>query len=96
MTRIEREIRIVRKMIEMYCRQKEGNKELCDQCSELIRYAEKRLLNCPFGERKTSCRKCTIHCYSPEMKVKIKKVMRFSGPRMLFYTPFEALKHLFG
>ena len=29
------------------------------------------------------------------MKEKIKKVMRFSGPRLLIYRPFEYVRHIF-
>ena len=55
-------------MIRLYCRRKEGNKELCPQCLELLEYARTRLSRCPFGENKTTCRLCPVHCYKPEMK----------------------------
>lgn len=82
-------------MIEIYCRHKEGNKELCPKCIELIRYAEERLSMCPFGEKKTTCRQCTIHCYKPDMKSRIREVMKYSGPRMILYNPRAAIKHMF-
>ena len=44
-------------------------------------------------ETKTFCSKCKVHCYKPDMQKKIKEVMRFSGPRMLFYHPVLALRH---
>lgn len=93
-TRIEQEKRIVEHMIRLYCRRREGNHELCDACSELLAYAHARLSRCPFGEQKTSCRRCTVHCYKPSMRERMKKVMRFSGPRMLIYAPIEAIRHL--
>ncbi len=94
MTRFEREKHTVAMMVALYCRRREGNKELCGQCRELIDYACARLDRCPHGERKPSCRSCAIHCYSPSMRERMRKVMRFSGPRMLFYSPLEALRHL--
>ena len=94
MTRIEREKRTVAKMIHIYCRQKEGNRDLCPDCAELLEYAMSRLSKCPFGEHKTSCRKCRIHCYRPDMRARIRAVMRFSGPRMMFYSPIAAIRHL--
>lgn len=94
MTRIEREKQTVSQMIEIYCRHKEGNERLCPRCEELISYCAERLSKCPFGNNKTSCRKCPIHCYRPEMKVRIKDVMRFSGPRMILYNPAAAIRHL--
>ena len=93
MSKIEKEKRIVGIMIRVYCRHKEGNRQLCDDCRELLEYAEARLSRCPFGDNKTSCRKCRVHCYRPEMREKIRAVMRYSGPRMLIYAPLEFLKH---
>lgn len=93
--KIEKEKRIIEQMIRLYCLHKEKNEELCDECNELLLYARQRLDRCTFGEKKPACRQCPIHCYKPKMKEKIRLVMRFSGPRMIFYTPIEVLKHLF-
>ena len=48
----------------------------------------------PFMKEKTFCANCKVHCYKPEMREKIRKVMRFSGPRMLLYHPALAVWHL--
>lgn len=93
MNKIEREKKIVTQMIKLYCRHKEGNKELCDQCNQLIIYATTRLDHCKFGNEKKSCKSCSIHCYKPDMKARIKQVMRWAGPRMLFYHPIESIRH---
>lgn len=93
-TRIEKEKRIIAMMIRLYCRRKEGNRELCDDCAGLLDYAHARLSRCPFGNAKKSCRRCTVHCYSPAMRERIRTVMRFSGPRMLLYSPIETIRHL--
>ena len=95
MTRIEKEKRVVGVMVRLYCRHKEGNKELCSQCRELLEYAEARLGHCPFGERKSSCKRCTIHCYKPSMRTRMQVVMRYAGPRMLVHEPLEAIRHIF-
>lgn len=92
--KIEREKRIVAEMIELYCRHKEGNARLCDGCRALTDYACARLDRCPHGERKHSCRSCVIHCYKPDMKMRIRAVMRYAGPRMLWYHPMDAILHL--
>lgn len=94
MTRIEREQRTVEQMIRIYCSHKEGNRDLCPDCKVLMEYARIRLSKCPFGENKTSCRKCTVHCYLPDMKERIKAVMRYAGPRMIIYHPVAAIRHL--
>lgn len=94
-SRIEKEKKVVKLMINIYCRKKEGNKEICQDCLNLLKYAEKRLSKCKFGQNKSSCQRCPVHCYSPEMREKIRKVMRFSGPRMILYEPYEAIRHFF-
>jgi peptide methionine sulfoxide reductase MsrA len=90
----ESEKKVVTIMIHMYCRSKHGNKNtLCYECEELKNYAQSRLEHCPYGDNKPTCNTCPIHCYRRDMKVRIKEVMRFSGPRMLFVHPIETLKH---
>lgn len=91
--RIEKEKRVVEFMVRLYCLRKEKNKELCLCCGELIEYAKIRLDGCKFKDKKPACKRCLVHCYKPEMRKKMKEVMRFSGPRMLFYSPKEALRH---
>lgn len=93
MTKIEREKRTIELMIKIYCKKKHKNKELCDECQELLEYAHKRLSFCKFGEEKSACAKCPIHCYKKDMKEKVKEVMRFSGPRLLIYNPIELFRH---
>lgn len=94
MSRIEQEKRTVEQLIRLYCRRKENNKQLCPECHELLEYAHVRLSRCTFGERKPTCKTCRIHCYKPEMKERMRKVMRYAGPRILFYHPIVALRHL--
>lgn len=52
MNRIEWEKTTVRHMIELWCRKKHSEKELCAECRELLTYATARLDRCKFGERK--------------------------------------------
>ena len=93
MNRIDREKRVVECMIRLYCRKKEGNKILCKECQEVMHYAFKRLDSCKFAEGKPTCRVCPIHCYKPYMKEKVKKIMRYSGPRLIIYHPQFAITH---
>ena len=80
--RIKREQRTVGLMISLYCRKHHGSPKglLCEECAALRDYAAERLSHCPHGEKKPTCRKCAIHCYRPDMKERIRKVMRYSGP----------------
>ena len=92
----EREKRMVSEMIALWCRAKHGTRdgELCPECAELAAYARLRSEMCPFMEEKTFCSNCKVHCYKPEMREKIREVMRFSGPRMLLVHPAAAIRHV--
>ncbi len=91
--RIARESVTVARMVRLFCRHHHG-KALCAGCAELIAYAEERLRHCPFQEGKTTCARCPVHCYRPEMRERIRQVMRYSGPRMLYRHPYLAVRHL--
>lgn len=93
--RLEREKTTIQMMIKLYCRDHHHTDgKLCSQCQELLRYALSRLDRCKFGERKPTCAKCTVHCYKPEMREKIKEIMRYSGPKMIYTHPLAAIRHL--
>ena len=93
--RMQREQKTVEHMIGIYCRDHHGSRgELCEECRELSEYARFRLKNCPFQENKTTCGNCAIHCYKPEMREKIREVMRYSGPRMTWKHPLLAFGHM--
>ena len=95
MGRIDREKKTIKLMIDIYCRKKHGNNkgELCEECAELLEYAHNRLSFCKFGENKSTCSRCPIHCYKKDMKEKVKEVMKFSGPRLIIYNPVELVRH---
>lgn len=93
-TEREREKQLVSRMITVYCKKNHGGKGLCPDCAALDAYARQRSDRCPFMETKTFCSNCKVHCYKPEMREKIRKVMIFSGPRMIFYHPVVAVRHV--
>lgn len=92
---IQREIATVTKMIELYCTKKHGFSEgvLCDDCRTLLDYSTHRLRHCRFQEDKSTCRKCEVHCYNPTMREQIRRVMRFSGPRVMIRAPILWFRH---
>ena len=93
--RIERERKTVVAMIRLYCHDNHGGEdELCPECSELWDYALARLDRCPFRDNKPTCAKCPVHCYKPELRERIRAVMRYAGPRMLRRHPVLAVLHL--
>lgn len=93
--RIDREKRVINLMISRYCKDHHHSTELCKECSDLRDYAFKRLMSCPFAEKKPVCSRCTIHCYNKNQKEKIKEVMRYSGPKMIFNHPMDTLIYFF-
>lgn len=94
-TRLQRERTTIKKMIAIYCREQHGTVDgLCVDCAGLQAYAHQRLDKCIFGGEKPTCANCPVHCYKPEMREKVRVVMRYAGPRMLLRHPALALRHL--
>lgn len=97
MTHIEREKIIAAQMVAFYCRKNdESGAGLCPTCRELLAYAHDRLDRCPYRNDKPSCKRCSIHCYKPDMRERMRAVMRLAGSRMLFHHPVTVIRHLFG
>ncbi|KAE8178363.1 nitrous oxide-stimulated promoter family protein [Photobacterium carnosum] len=92
------EFRTITAMIDLYClkhHQINNNKfQRCDDCEQFRIYVKQRLDRCPYGEDKPSCKRCPIHCYKPQQKIKSQTIMRYSGPKMLIKHPIMAIKHL--
>jgi len=94
--RLRREWRTIEEMIGITCRHRHGGgrRALCPECAGLRDYARERLVRCPFGEGKSTCARCRVHCYRAEMRERVRDVMRFAGPRMLARHPVLAILHL--
>jgi hypothetical protein len=89
-----RELKTIEAMVRMYCRRHHGDAPLCADCAALFDYARRRLQRCVFGDAKPTCAKCVVHCYSAEMREKVRIVMRWAGPRMLLRHPILGVSHL--
>ncbi|MDR0230584.1 MAG: nitrous oxide-stimulated promoter family protein, partial [Dysgonamonadaceae bacterium] len=68
--------------------------ELCRECRELLSYVLSRLDHCPYGDNKPACKQCSTHCYRLDMREHIRRVMRFSGSRIILYAPIAAIRHI--
>ena len=92
-----RELTVIEAMVRMYCRghAHADRTPLCPDCAALFEYATRRLERCVFGDAKPTCANCTVHCYSAEMRERIRVVMRWAGPRMTLRHPILALYHVF-
>ena len=104
--RRDREEKTISQMVALYCA---GNHEpvsrtetavcgeaVCPECAQLDAYAALRTRRCRKMHVKTSCDACENHCYKPEMRERIRQVMRYSGPRMITRHPIAAIRHLLG
>ena len=78
------ELKTMYQIIGIYCRDKHHTPkgELCDECQDVWHYAERRLDACP-------------HSYGPTYREKIREIMRYGGPRMLFVSPIQVIKHMY-
>ncbi len=80
---LDNDIKMLAKFISAYCRGNHGtDKNCCPECEDLLQYAQKRRKLCPLTP-KPACKKCSIHCYKPEYREKIRQVMRYSGKHIL-------------
>ena len=98
-TRREYEQKVVGIMVGMYCRGNHGSDAvasdgLCDDCASLLAYAQRHAARCRYGDGKTFCANCPTPCYAPKMRERIREVMRYAGPRMMFFHPVIAVRHL--
>ncbi len=91
----KQEQELIGEMIALYCKGNHKASGLCPECEGLKAYAEERSARCPYMETKTFCSNCQTHCYKPDMREKIRLVMRYSGPRIIFKHPVLAIKHAY-
>ena len=94
-----RELKTIEAMVRMYCRGhghpgSGSAAPLCAECGALFDYATRRLERCVFGDAKPTCANCVVHCFSAEMRERIRVVMKWAGPRMTLRHPILALFHL--
>ena len=80
-------------MIKIYCNEvHQKHLDDCDECNKLFEYAVLKINNCP-QKIKPKCVNCKIHCYHKKNQEKIKIIMRYSGPKMIWKHPILTLKH---
>ena len=77
---VEKHISVLREFVKVYCRAHHNPPEggICDECHELLIYARLKILACPY-DPKPKCKNCPTQCYKPEMREKVREIMRYSG-----------------
>ncbi|MCC6933230.1 MAG: nitrous oxide-stimulated promoter family protein [Deltaproteobacteria bacterium] len=90
--RIALEKTTIKKMVALYCRHLH-RQSVCPACQDLLDYAYLRIEQCPHHPAKPQCSQCLTHCYKKDKREAMKIIMRYSGPRILFYHPLLAIRH---
>ncbi len=92
---VQREQATFKSMLTIYCRAKhKTHGQLCSDCQALLDYANERVENCLFLPEKPVCAKCPVHCYKEPWRGRVREVMRFAGPRLIFRDPVAVLRHV--
>ncbi len=93
-SKMENEVKTAELMIDIFCHGQHSRRDgLCPECRGLLDYVRLRLERCPLREDKPKCSKCSVHCYKPDMREKIRAVMKYAGPRMLCRHPILSGRH---
>lgn len=93
----ELDIKTLTRMHHIYCRchhnpGKTG--DLCDECQSVLDYSLRRTESCKWKESGRLCSNCEVHCFEDTMRLKIKEIMRFAGPRLIFTNPLLSIRYL--
>ena len=67
---------------------------VCEDCAEFLLYAFERRLRCPL-EEKPACKHCTVHCFRPGHREKVREVMKFSGQYLIRRGRLDLLWYYF-
>ena len=104
----KKDIRLISKFTEVWC-EGHGHLErkplalpgelapvmLCNECCSFMEYAVKKRLRCPLESEKPSCKHCKIHCYAPPQRELVKKIMAYSGRKLILKGRLDYIWHYF-
>jgi hypothetical protein len=66
---------------------------LCAECRKLLLHAIVMRSRCPLNP-KPACKHCPDHCYAPRYRQQIRKVMGYSGRKLVLSGRLDYLLHL--
>lgn len=66
---------------------------LCPSCREAVESTFARAANCP-NHQTNNCEDCEVKCQRGDAQKRIKQIMRYSAPRMIFCHPLMTLEYL--
>lgn len=90
--------RTVEAIGQIYCKGNHGGAErdsggLCAECREAIELTIRRAEACPHGHT-GNCEDCHTHCQHGRAQENIKRMMRYSAPRMAYRHPVMTFRYL--
>lgn len=105
----KKDIRLIGKFVEVYCAAKHpaavnlpfalpgGLKDrmLCQECAAFLAYAVNKRIKCPLESEKPSCKHCRIHCYDKSQREVIRKVMAYSGRKLILRGRLDYIWHYY-
>ncbi len=94
--RIRREKKTISVMLQLFCNDNHNTPHgsMCEDCKVLLHYASRRIDRCPYQVDKPTCVNCPVHCYKRVRREEMRKVMRYSGPKMIRRHPLLAIMHI--
>ena len=95
--RVDKDRKTLETIGRIYCdAHHEGPKDasrLCPMCRETVNATLARTQACPF-DHTGNCQDCTVHCQRGEAQERIREMMRYSAPRMVFRHPLMTADYL--
>lgn len=94
----ENDMRTLEAMGRMYCKKfhvhaVKDDAGLCPECRETVEATARRTQMCPFNHE-GNCQDCPIKCQRGDAQDRIKAIMSYSAPRMLFVHPIMTGRYL--
>lgn len=93
----EMDILTLRNLFGIYCRKNHAPEKgvLCSSCQSELKYAVHKTKICTEKDMGKTCSECRVHCFEPEHREKIREIMRFSGPRLMWSHPLLSMRYVF-
>ena len=98
MSNTEKDRRILEAIGRIYCKGNHAGRAkdaagMCPECRGVIEQTLARAEACPHGHE-GNCQDCATPCQRGEAQQRIKAIMRYAAPRMMFRHPLMALDYL--
>ena len=92
--KIDKDRRVLEAMGSIYCQGNHADAQkdeggMCPECRATIENTLSRAASCPYGHQD-----CKTHCQRGDAQIRIKAIMRYAAPKMMFRHPIMAFEYL--